>query len=152
MPATSLVKKLTAEHLPYELLPHRRTLTAAAEARALGVQPQEIAKTVILRAGEELVRAVIPASERVDLAKATHAFETEVELVHEDVLAGAYPDFELGAIPPLGGPPDRVLVDLRLCGCEWLVFEAGTHDESVRLRTDDLLEAADAAVADLCAR
>jgi hypothetical protein len=52
-------------------------------------------------------------------------------------------------VPPFGGPTDRVLVDWRLTGCEWLVFEAGMHEESIRLRTEDLLRVADAALADL---
>ncbi len=150
MAASSLIEKLSAEQVTYELLPHRHTETAAGEARALGVQLQETAKTVILRAGDELVRAVIPASEHVDLKKVEHVVGRPVDLVHEDVLAGAYPEFELGAIPPLGGPSDRVLVDRRLGECERVVFDAGDHDESVRMLTEDLLRASDAALADLC--
>jgi Ala-tRNA(Pro) deacylase len=149
MAVATLVDRLDQEHVPYELLHHRHTETAAAEARALGVTPAETAKTVVLRAAEQLVRAVVPASHRIDLEKAARALGADTEIVDEDVLAGAYPDFELGAVPPFGGPTDRVLVDWRLTGCERLVFEAGMHEESIRLRTEDLLRVADAALADL---
>jgi hypothetical protein len=54
-----------------------------------------------------------------------------------------------GAVPPVGGAYDRVLVDERLFDSPFVVFEAGTHDESVRLRTSDLLTIAEAEVADL---
>jgi Ala-tRNA(Pro) deacylase len=133
MAATTLIEKLSAEQIPYELLAHRHTETATAEARALGLTPGETAKTIVLRAGDELVRAVIPASARVDLVKAERVLGEPVEIVHEDVLAGAYPEFALGAVPPFGGPQDRVLVDRRLTGLEHVVFEAGTHEESIRL-------------------
>ena len=150
MATTSLIDTLTEEHIPYELLTHRHTETAAAEARALGFTEDEVAKTVVLRAGDELVRAVVPASRHVDLERARRILGRPVEIVHEDVLAGAYPEFALGAVPPVGGPPDRVLVDRRLIALEQVVFEAGTHEESIRLRTDDLLALAGATVVDLC--
>jgi len=150
MAVATLIDRLSAQGIPYELLTHRHTETAAAEARALGLTADETAKTVVLRAGDELVRAVIPASAHVDLAKARRTLGGPVELVHEDVLAGAYPEFALGAVPPIGGPPDRVLVDRRLAELEEVVFEAGTHEESVRLRTEDLIRVAGATVVDLC--
>jgi prolyl-tRNA editing enzyme YbaK/EbsC (Cys-tRNA(Pro) deacylase) len=74
-----------------------------------------------------------------------------VEIATEATLAGAYPEFELGAVPPLGGA-DPVIVDRRLCEQESVVLEAGTHQQSLRLRTADLLTLADAQVADLCER
>ena len=42
-------------------------------------------------------------------------------------MAHDYPEFALGAVPPLGGTRnDPVIVDRRLAEHEWLVFEAGT--------------------------
>jgi prolyl-tRNA editing enzyme YbaK/EbsC (Cys-tRNA(Pro) deacylase) len=59
--------------------------------------------------------------------------------------------FELGAVPPVGGPAgDRILVDRRLAARESVVFEFGAHDESIRLRTTDLLRLTHADVVDLC--
>ena len=147
-----LVEHLRESHLEFELLPHRRTLTAAGEARALGVQPQETAKTVIARDENGAnVRAVVPASSRLDLGKLAHALERkEVVLLTESELAGSYPQFELGAVPPFGGPAgDRVVVDRKLAGCEHIVLDAGVHDASLRLRTEDLIDVADAMLADI---
>ena len=97
------------------------------------------------------VRAVLPASERLDLGKVRTVLDTnDVELATEDVLAGEYPEFELGAVPPLtGGEGDRVLVDRRLCENEWVVVEAGTHEQSLRLRTADLVGRCNAQLVDL---
>jgi Ala-tRNA(Pro) deacylase len=145
-----LVELLRGADVEFELLPHRRTQTATSEARALGVLPQETAKTVIVRADGGCVRAVIPASSRVSLEKLGELLGAEPTLLTEAELDGSYPQFELGAVPPLGGPEgDRVVVDIGLEAREYIVCEAGTHDTSLRLRSRDLLTVARASVADI---
>ena len=148
-----LAGELSKEQITYELVAHRHTEHARDEAAALGVKQEEVGKTLILTSGSGYIRVVIPASERLDLHKVrehvggggeTH-FATERELV------GAYPGFELGAVPPFGGPPgDRVLVDRRIAGLGSVIVEAGTHQESLRIRTADLLTLTKAEVADFC--
>jgi Ala-tRNA(Pro) deacylase len=145
----SLVQQLERASIAYELIGHPRTTSAAAEAHALGLDPREVAKTVVLVTPDGFVRAVLPASERLDLGKVRTILDTkDVQLATEEVLAGAYPDFELGAVPPLTGG-DRVLVDRRLCENDSVVLEAGTHEQSLRLRTADLVELSGARLADL---
>jgi Ala-tRNA(Pro) deacylase len=149
-PADALVEALKREHVSYELVPHHRTETAMAEAKALHVDPHRVAKTLILRTPFGYIRAVLRAVDRLDLEKARFALDTaEVELASEVDLVGAYPEFELGAVPPVGGAYDRVLVDQRVFDGAFVLFEAGTHDESIRLRTGELLSVADAEVVDL---
>ena len=147
----SLVDELERASVAYELIDHARTTTAVAEARALGLGSNEIAKTVVLATPDGFVRAVLPASDRLDFGKVREILGTkDVELATEAALAGAYPDFELGAVPPLtGGNGDRVLVDRRLSENEWVVLEAGTHEHSLRLRTSDLVALTDARLVDL---
>jgi Ala-tRNA(Pro) deacylase len=132
------------------LIPHHHTETALAEASTLGIDPHQVAKTLILTTPFGFVRAVLAASDRLDLEKARLTLNTpDVELACETTLVGAYPEFELGAVPPMGGPYDRVIVDRHLFDSTFIVLEAGTHDESIRLRTGDLLSIAEAEVADL---
>jgi Ala-tRNA(Pro) deacylase len=146
-----LIHQLDSSQIPYELIDHQRTTTAAAEARVLGLDAREVAKTVVLVTPQGFVRAVLPASSRLDLHKVRELLGTkEVELATEAVLAGAYPEFELGAVPPLAGDAgDRVLIDRRLRESEWVVLEAGTHEQSVRMRTDDLVHLCDGQLLDL---
>jgi prolyl-tRNA editing enzyme YbaK/EbsC (Cys-tRNA(Pro) deacylase) len=55
-------------------------------------------------------------------------------------------------VPPLGGPAgDRVVVDRRIAELEQVILEAGSHEQSIRLATDDLLALTHADVLDLCA-
>lgn len=149
-PADALMDALKCEHVSYELFPHRHTETALAEAEVLHEDPHAVGKTLVLRTPCGYVRAVLRAVDRLDLEKARRALGTgEVELASEEDLVGAYPEFELGAVPPVGGPYDRLLVDVRLFESRFVLFDAGTHDESIRLRTGDLLSLAEAEVADL---
>ena len=154
MAASDLTKKLDKAGAEYELLEHSHTETAAAEAEALGVDPSDVGKTLVLSAPDGNVRAVLPGSARLDIRKVRDALGVtgkRVHLLSEDALARDYKEFELGAVPPLGGKSkDRVLVDTRLAERDSVVIEAGSHDESVRLKTADLVRLTEAQVADIC--
>jgi prolyl-tRNA editing enzyme YbaK/EbsC (Cys-tRNA(Pro) deacylase) len=132
-------------------LPHSHTETAAAEAEALGLNPEEVAKTLVLSTPGGHVRAVLAASDRIDLSKVREQVEggKRIHLASEEDLQRDYPGFDLGAVPPFGGPGDRVLVDARLAKRETVVLEAGSHEQSVRIQTADLLKLTQADVVDL---
>ena len=146
---TSVLDKAGVE---YELLSHPHTERASDEAQALGLPLQAVAKTLVLNAPEGHIRVVLPASERIDFRKVRDHVEggKNIRLATEDELAGDYPEFELGAVPPFGGEGDRVLVDLRIAEQPSVVLEAGTHEQSVRMATADLLEMTKAEVVDVC--
>ncbi len=151
---TVLTRALALGGVDYELIEHPRTETATAEANALGVSSDEVAKTIVLVTPAGHVRAVLPASERLDLARVRELLGDgkTVHLASEEELAKAYPMFELGAVPPIGGPDDAVLVDRRTAERESVIVEAGTHRESLLMKTADLLTLTDAKVAEICER
>lgn len=148
--AAPLVDVLREADVTFELLPHRRTHSAAGSATALGVQPGKTAKTIVVRDELGCVRVLVPASKRLDLAKLGRALSTTPALLTEQELGGAFPQFELGAVPPVGGPAgDRVVVDAALATLDEVVFEAGSHALSLRMATRDLIDATAARVADI---
>jgi Ala-tRNA(Pro) deacylase len=138
----------------YELLQHAHTESALDEAKALGVDPAEVGKTLVLRVPEGYVRALVPANCRVDVRKVREVVgggKKHVHLATEDDLTREYPEFDLGAVPPVGGRrQDPVILDRRLAERESVVVEAGSHDESVRIPTAELVRVARAEVADIC--
>jgi Ala-tRNA(Pro) deacylase len=147
-----LTRVLENPGVKYELLPHAHTESATDEAKALGVSPEDVAKTLVVTAPDGYLRAVVPASERLDLHKLAEACgvtRKQVELASEDDLGRDYAEFALGAVPPLGGRSDRVIVDRRVAERESVVIEAGTHEESVRLAAADLVRAAGAELNDI---
>jgi Ala-tRNA(Pro) deacylase len=154
MATADLTRALDEAGASYELLPHAHTETALAEAEALGLSPDDVAKTLIVKTPDGYLRAVVPGSCRLDVRKVrdiTGGGKKHVHLATEDDLRRDYADFELGAVPPIGGPRrDPVILDSRVGARESVVLEAGSHEESVRIATADLARAADAQVADIC--
>ena len=138
--------------IAYELLPHAHTESALAEAEALGVAADDVAKTLVVKVPEGYVRVVVLASARVDLKKVRELHgggKHAVHLASEDDLRRDYPEFELGAVPPIGGRHDPVIVDPKVAERESVVIEAGTHDESLRIAAADLLGLTGAPVTDI---
>jgi Ala-tRNA(Pro) deacylase len=138
--------------IDFDVLEHAHTERAADEAAALGIGPEQVAKTLVLVTSSGNVRGVVAASERIDLHKVAALLGVggkKVRLASEDDLARDYPDFELGAVPPFGGQEDQVIVDERLAGRDSVVVEAGSHDRSVRLKAVDLVRLTRAQVADI---
>jgi prolyl-tRNA editing enzyme YbaK/EbsC (Cys-tRNA(Pro) deacylase) len=146
----AVVDALVDADVAFELLPHRQTMSASTSARELGIEPRQVAKTVVVRAGGRLVRTLVAASRRVDLRKLEPLLDGVPALLTEEELDGAYPQFELGSVPPFGGPAgDEVVVDFAVAALPDVVVETGSHALSLRLGTRDLLAVAGARVADI---
>ncbi|QSX78757.1 aminoacyl-tRNA deacylase [Agrilutibacter solisilvae] len=126
---------LDERHAPYETLVHDRTVTAHETAAAAHVARQQFAKTVMLKVDGRLAMMVMPASYRIDLTRLSRALGGGmVELAGETEFSDAFPDCELGAMPPFGhlyGMP--VYVDSRLAQQPEIAFNAGSHTDAVRM-------------------
>jgi Ala-tRNA(Pro) deacylase len=136
---------LVTEHLErlgcaFEVIPHRQAYTSIDEARALGVDADEVLKTLALRTADGYALLVIPASRRLDLHLAREAVgDHRARLASEVELADAFAGYQLGALPPLAGLVDvQVHVDPEVLRHETVAFAAGTQTESVRLRPGEL--------------
>lgn len=71
-------------------------------------------------------------------------------MLGEPELVSAYPQFELGAVPPFGGPAgDRVVVDHGIADADHVVFDAGVHDTAVRIDGAALVGLAGAVTAEI---
>lgn len=153
MAVTDVTKALDEAGAAYEVLHHEHTERATAEAIALGVSPDEVAKTLVVATPTGHVRALVPASRRIDMRKLADALgeaRKQLHLSTEEEMRRDYPEFELGAVPPLGGSnTDAVIVDIALADLEAVVFEAGSHDDSLRIKTADLIRLTGAQVDDI---
>jgi Ala-tRNA(Pro) deacylase len=149
--SVELMRELGAAGVGFQHLRHPRTKTAVEEAAELGRPPTEVAKTLLVRTSDANIRVVVPASERLALSKLRRVTEApDVRLATEAELAELYPDFELGALPPFGGPAgDRVIVDAKIAAIASVVVEAGSQYESLRIATADLIRLTNADVADV---
>ncbi len=143
-------KYLDQNHVPYEVVEHRITYTAAAEARAAGIPTDGVAKTVVLHADDGYRLAVIPASERLDMSKARKAFGN-IRMASEEEMQKDLRNFELGAVPPFGTLIDAPeTIDPRLLEHEKVLCNGGDHSHSLLLNPQDIVKVAHPSVWDLC--
>jgi Ala-tRNA(Pro) deacylase len=136
---------VVTEHLKqrgsfFEVLTHRQTYTSVDEARALGIEVDEVLKTLAVRTGSGYALMVIPASRRLDLHLAREALgDSRARLASEEELGRDFPDYELGALPPLGALLEaQVYVDPEVLGHDSVTFAAGSQTESVKMGTQEL--------------
>jgi Ala-tRNA(Pro) deacylase len=144
---------LDGEGVRYEVVEHRPTFSAAAEARAAGTEPREAAKTLVLhdRAGYRL--AVIPAMRRLDLHRCRELLgaTSHLRLATEAELERDFPMFDVGAMPPLGPMvPVPEIIDVHLLYHDRILCAGGDHRHSLRLDPRDLLRLTEPRVASLC--
>jgi Ala-tRNA(Pro) deacylase len=128
---------LDARGVPYRAHHHAPRITAQEVAEEEHVSGHRFAKTVVVESGAGLLLAVLPADREIDL-DLLEAQIGPVRLAHEDALAGRFRDCELGAMPPFGelyGLP--VVVDFELARQETIVFNAGTHEDTIAMAWDD---------------
>ena len=122
-------------HAPYTALEHPRTVTAQETANVTRIGNRHFAKTVMLKVDGRLAMVVMPAAYRVDLTRLSRALGGPVvELAEETEFRTAFPDCEIGAMPPFGhlyGMP--VYVDARLAEEPEIAFNAGSHTDVVRM-------------------
>jgi Ala-tRNA(Pro) deacylase len=148
----ALTRYLDEQGVAYEVVEHGERFTAASEARASGIEPEDAAKEVMLRRGEEYVLAVVPASERLDAKKAAKLLgeEEEPRLATEQEIGADFAQFELGALPPFGPILEvEQIVDQRLLDHEQVLCSGGDHRHSVKVDPKEMVRLADAQVGDL---
>jgi Ala-tRNA(Pro) deacylase len=143
---------LEGEGVSYEVVEHERTQTAVAEARAAGMPPADVAKTVVLRDEAGVRLAVIPSSERLDMHKVRRELGSQgLRLVTEHEMAEEFDGFEVGAVPPFGPMFQALeLVDRRLLEHGRILCGGGDHEHGVLVDPRDLVQAGRARVADIC--
>jgi len=138
--AARLKSFLDQNKVRYTLMAHSPAYTAQAAAATLHVPGRELAKTVVVRAGEQTVLAVLPASGHVNWKKLAAVVGRDVRLATEQEFINLFADCELGAMPPLGALYGMsVFVDQALAADEEIVFNAGTHRDAVRMRYADFV-------------
>jgi len=126
---------LDEKQVLYSVLTHTTAYTAQGAAASMQISGKELAKTVVLWTGEEMILAVLPAPNHVRLDKLSAELGRSVRLATEQEFSSLFPDCELGAMPPFGSLYNLpVYVDESLAADEAIVFNAGTHRDAIRMR------------------
>jgi Ala-tRNA(Pro) deacylase len=134
-----LEEYLHSEHVPFHVQQHERSYTAEEVAESEHIPGKMVAKVVMIIADNRMVLLALPASYVVDFSRAERALGAKhLRLASETEFASAFPDCEVGAMPPFGNLYDLpVYVDRSLAEDETIVFSVGTHTETMSVRYAD---------------
>jgi len=145
---------LKKEGVPFETHSHAPTYTAQEVAEADEVPGLTVAKVVMVLANGELAMTVLPAPYHLDTKKVGRVIGAkDVRLAHEDEFAPTFAGIAVGAMPPFGDFGNvPTYVDKSLAEDEYIVFQAGTHTDTIQMRYADYARVAQPIVGDIACR
>jgi len=124
------------------------TVDLAAEAH--GVEPAQIAKTICLRAGEQVMLVVAKGTARLDNRKFKDAFGTKPRMLGGDEVV-ELTSHPIGGVCPFGLPsPLPVYCDVSLKEFAVVVPAAGATNAAVRIAPDRMVQLTGAQWIDVC--
>ena len=130
---------LAKSKIRYTVARHPVAYTAQEIAAAQHVPGRQLAKSVLLKTDRGPVLAVLPAVHLIDLKKLKTVLRAkQLAIAKEADIRQQFPDIEVGAMSPFGnlyGVP--VIVDRGLGEAEEIVFNGGSHTETIKLRYRD---------------
>ena len=133
-----LIDCLNESKVRYEILHHPEAITAQRIAQAEHVKARHHAKVVMIKSGDQHLMVVLPADHRIDLDKIKKATGQAAALDAEQEFKPLFPDCAVGAMPPFGNLYGlSTYVDKRLAEEDYIVFEAGTHTDAIKLSYRD---------------
>ena len=123
----------------YDLTEHPPAFTAQQIAAAEHEPGKYVAKPVIIKADGKYMMCVLAACNKIDLgALKSRLGAKHVELALEKEIGELFDDCELGAEPPFGNLYDLpVIMDKALEKDDHITFQAGSHDQAIRMSMDD---------------
>ncbi len=126
---------LRTSNVKYRTVRHARAYSSQEIAEAAHVPARRLAKVTMIRLGDRIAMAVLPANEMVDVVSLGKlAGVDRVEIATERDFQNRFPDCEVGAMPPFGhlwGMP--VFVSDTFRRSDDIAFEAGSHTELLEM-------------------
>ena len=131
-----------ANSVPYQSMTHPPAYTAPEVAASQHVPGKQVAKVVMAMAGERLVMLVLPATAHVNFARLAEALQVPLALLaREEDFSALFADCMVGAMPPFGNLYDiPVYLDASLTDDPEIVFQAGTHTDTIKIRCSDYVK------------
>jgi prolyl-tRNA editing enzyme YbaK/EbsC (Cys-tRNA(Pro) deacylase) len=146
------VRTFFSEHAPdiAVLVTEQSSATVTLAAEAHGVAPEQIAKTICLRIGDEIVLLVAAGTARLSNRKFKDRFAAKPRMLDaEQVLA--ITSHPVGGVCPFGLPaPVPVYCDVSLKPFEEVVPAAGATNAAVRIAPDHMARLVKGEWVDVC--
>jgi len=142
MLSSDLKKYLDEQQVTFEELSHPPTFTASETAQSAHIPGKNMAKVVVVKIDGELAMTVLPAHTPLDLEILKKiAGAQDAKIAHEYEFNKAFPDCEVGAMPPFG---ERYHMNIYLADSlarrHWVAFPCGKHSDVIKMSNKDFLK------------
>jgi len=123
----------------FTTMQHPVVYTAQEIAAAQHVPGRQLAKCVLVKTDRGPILAVLSAIYRIDLKRLRAAVRAKTAAIaKESDIKAQFPDVEVGAMSPFGNLYQVPVVVERILGeSEEIVFNAGTHTDTIKMRYRD---------------
>jgi Ala-tRNA(Pro) deacylase len=130
---------LDSHGVAYKIMTHKVAYTAQEVAATQGVTGWQVAKSVVLKCDKQYMLVVLQAPALVDFDRLKKALGCKkAQLASESDMEKLFPGVELGAESPFGNLYELpVYIDKPLAEMSEIVFNAGTHTETMRMKYED---------------
>jgi Cys-tRNA(Pro)/Cys-tRNA(Cys) deacylase len=141
---------LDASGIAYRVIRHGPVGSLAEAAKARGVEPADVVKTMVVRRGEDdYVFVLVPGDRAISWPKLRSLLGVNRLSMPDATVAREVTGYERGTITPLGSTTAwPVISDERVLGRE-ITLGAGEHGAAVAVRAEELLALLSATVADV---
>ena len=133
-----IVAMLKNSHILFDAYEHEPVRTSEEAAKVRNTNPHEGAKALVFYAEGKPLMIVLPGDLKVDMKEFKHQFDVrDLRMATPDEVLTTT-GIAIGAVPPFGhifGLP--LYVDRKLQDNERIVFNAGLHNKSIRLKESD---------------
>jgi len=141
---------LDASGIAYRVIRHGPVRSLAEAAKARGVEPADVVKTMVVRRGEgDYVFVLVPGDRAISWPRLRAVLGVSRLSMPDATVAKQVTGYERGTITPLGSTTAwPVIADERVLGRE-ITLGAGEHGVAVAVAAEDALNALSATVADV---
>jgi Ala-tRNA(Pro) deacylase len=141
---------LDKSRVDYKHLMHEHVSTSEDAAKIRGTNLADAAKAIILKVQNKdgsfsFVQAVIPANERIDLKKLKIILGTKNVALASPQEVVENTNCTIGSVPPFASVLFNIPIymDDSVLQKDFIVFSAGTHNDSIEMKAQDYLVVVD---------
>jgi len=147
---SSALDALDSSGIAYRVIRHGPVRNLAEAAKARGVEPADVVKTMVVRRGEgDYAFVLVPGDRTISWPKLRAILGVSRLSMPDATVARRVTGYERGTITPLGSTTAwPVIADERVLGRE-ITLGAGEHGAAVAVRAEEVLAVLSATVADV---
>jgi Cys-tRNA(Pro)/Cys-tRNA(Cys) deacylase len=148
--ATAAIAALDVAGIPYRVITHGPVRSLAEAAKARGVEPGDVVKTLVVRRGEgDFLFVLVPGDRTISWPKLRALLGVSRLSMPDAEVAKQATGYERGTITPFGSATAwPVIADERLRGRQ-ITLGTGEHGRAVAVAADGVLQVLAALVADV---